>query len=139
MEIREHNGSSFYAYLEDGKLMGSRCESCRALHVPPRPLCPDCYGTEMSWEEMSGTGDLIAFTTVHIGPNTMIAAGYDRTKPYCTGIVKLREGPAISGQIMGVDPSDPESIVVGTPLRARFVERSEGEDVATFLAFEPQD
>jgi uncharacterized OB-fold protein len=69
----------------------------------------------------------------------MIAAGYDRTKPYCTGIVKLREGPAISGQIMGVDPSDPESIVVGTPLRARFVERGEGEDVATLLAFEPQD
>ena len=135
MEVREHNGTSFYAYLEDNRLMGSRCDSCRALHVPPRALCPACYGTEMSWEELSGTGKLIAFTTVHIGPTAMIAAGYDRHNPYCTGIVRLREGPAISGQIIGVDPSDPESIAVGTALQATFVKR--GYDTGTFLAFEP--
>ena len=134
MEMPEHNGESFYAYLEDNRLMGSRCESCRALHVPPRPLCPDCYGNDMSWEEMSGIGELIAFTTVHIGPTAMIAAGYDRHNPYCAGIVRLREGPAISGQIVGVDPSNPESIAVGSPLRATFVKR--GYEKGTFLAFE---
>lgn len=139
MDVREHNGKSFYAYLEDNRLMGSRCGTCRDLHVPPRPLCPACHGTEMSWEEMSGGGELIAFTTVHIGSTQMIAAGYDRHNPYCAGIVRLSEGPAISGQIIGVDPSDPESIAVGTSLRAKFVRRGEGEDSGTFLAFEPVD
>jgi uncharacterized OB-fold protein len=137
MEAREHNGTSFYAYLEDNRLMGSRCGSCRALHVPPRPLCPTCYGDEMSWEEMSGTGELVAFTTVHIGPTAMIAAGYDRHNPYCAGIVRLSEGPTVSGQIIGVDPSDPESIAIGTRLRATYVKR--GYDTGTFLAFEPLD
>lgn len=137
MEVREHNGTGFYAYLAEDKLMASRCESCRALHVPPRPLCPDCHSSEMSWEEMSGAGELIAFTTVHIGPSAMIAAGYDRHNPYCVGIVRLNEGPAISGQVIGVDATDPESIAVGTPLRATFVKR--GYDTGTFLAFAPMD
>ena len=91
----------------------------------------------MVWEEMSGTRKLIAFTTVHIGTSEMIAAGYDRTRPYCAGIVQLAEGPAISGQILGIDASRPESIAVGTALRATFVERGEGEGAARFLAFEP--
>ena len=137
MEVREHNGSSFYAYLEDDRLMGSRCDSCRALHMPPRPLCPACHGSEMSWEELSGIGELVAFTTVHIGTNAMISAGYGRNNPYCTGIVRLREGPAISGQIIGVDASDPESIRVGMALRATFLKRGEGGDAGTFLGFEP--
>ena len=137
MEDREHNGAAFYAYLGEEKLMGSRCEACGALYVPPRPLCPACYGTEMLWEEMSGTGELIAFTTVHIGTSAMVAAGHDRNNPYCAGIVRLREGPAISGQIIGVDPARPESIAVATPLQATFLRRGGGNNAATFLAFEP--
>ena len=57
---------------------------------------------------MSGEGKLLAFTTVHIAPTAMIEAGYDRKNPYCTGIVQLDEGPAISAQILGVDPTKPE-------------------------------
>ena len=139
MEDREHNGASFYAFLTEGKLMGSRCGSCRALYVPPRQLCPACYGSNMAWEEMGGTGKLIGFTTVHIGTSEMIAAGYDRTNPYCTGIVRLTEGPAISGQIVGVDAARPDSIAVGTLLRASFVERGAGDGAGRFLAFEPVD
>jgi len=139
MEDREHNGASFYAFLNEGKLMGSRCGSCRALYVPPRPLCPNCFGTEMAWEGLAGTGELIAFTTIHIGSSAMIAAGYDRTNPYCTGIVRLAEGPAISGQIVGVDAARPDSIAVGDALRATFVARGAGDGAGRFLAFEPID
>jgi uncharacterized OB-fold protein len=66
----------------------------------------------------------------------MIEAGYDRKNPYCTGIVQLEEGPAISGQILGVDPTRPEEIEIGTPMRAAFVQRGEGEHARTYLAFE---
>jgi uncharacterized OB-fold protein len=104
--------------------------------MPPRALCPACYGEEMAWEEMSGEGKLVAFTTVHIAPTAMIEAGYDRKNPYCAGIVQLAEGPAISAQILGVDPAQPEEIEVGTPLRIAFVRRGEGEQARTYLAFE---
>jgi uncharacterized OB-fold protein len=136
MGDKEFTGSSFYQFLGENKLMGARCGSCGTLHLPPRALCPACYGQEMAWEEMSGEGKLVAFTTVHIAPTAMIEAGYDRKNPYCAGIVQLVEGPAISAQILGVDPAQPGAIEIGTPLRVAFVQRGEGEQARTYLAFE---
>jgi uncharacterized OB-fold protein len=136
MGDREFTGSSFYQFLGESKLMGSQCQSCGTLHVPPREICPDCFGAEMEWVEMSGEGELVAFTTVHIAPTAMIEAGYDRKHPYCTGIVQLAEGPAVSAQILGVDPTKPQEIEIGTPLSVAFVQRGEGEQARTYLAFE---
>jgi uncharacterized OB-fold protein len=136
MADREFSGTSFYQFLREERLMGARCRSCGALHVPPRAMCPTCYGEEMAWEEMGGGGKLVAFTTVHIVPTAMIEAGYGRDRPYCAGIVELEEGPAISAQILGVDPARPQEIEIGTPLQATFIRRGEGEQVCTYLAFE---
>lgn len=91
----------------------------------------------MEWTEMSGRGHLIAYTTINIGLSAMIASGYDRKNPYCTGIVRLEEGPSISAQIVGVDTAHPEQIVIGTGVKATFIERGDEEDRRTSLAFEP--
>jgi hypothetical protein len=127
--------SSFNRFLGEQQLMGARCRSCESLHLPPRPICINCNGEEMEWVELSGQGKLIAFTTVHIAPTAMIEAGYGRNNPYCTGIVQLQEGPAISAQILDVDATQPETIAIGTPMQVTFVERGEGEEQRTFLAF----
>ena len=132
---RAFTNSSFRQFLGEGRLMGSRCRSCRRLHLPPRPLCPGCHGQALEWVEMSGKGVLVAFTVVHIAPTSMIEAGYGRDNPYCAGVVQLHEGPSISAQILGVDGKRPESIAVGTPLKVAFVDRGEGEESQTCLAF----
>ncbi|NJN43803.1 MAG: OB-fold domain-containing protein [Anaerolineae bacterium] len=79
----------------------------------------------MTWTEMSGEGKLAAFTVIHIPPTHMAEVGYGRDNPYCSGIVRLNDGPAISAQIMGVDVTKPESIRIDTPLRAEFIEMGE--------------
>lgn len=126
---------SFQSYLDAGKLMGSRCAATDELFVPPRALCPTTYSDEMVWQELSGDATLVAYTVVNIGPSAMIDAGYDRKNPYCTGIVKLAEGPRMSAQIVGVDTTQPETIAIGTALRVTFVTRGEAEQ--RYLAFEP--
>jgi uncharacterized OB-fold protein len=138
MVEHEFNHTSFQAHLNQHKLMGSRCKSCGTLYLPPRQMCTECYSQDMSWEELSGTGELEAFTTVHIALTRMIEAGYGRDNPYCSGVVRLKEGPAISAQILGVDSNDPASIKIGTRLRVEYLERGEGEDKKTFLAFRPE-
>ena len=135
MSDRPFTSESFYQFLGERKLMGSRCTACDALYLPPRPLCPECFGEEMAWVEMKGDGRLVAFTTVHIALTAMIEAGYGRNNPYCAGVVALDEGPAISAQILGVDETEPEEIAIGTPLHVDFVERGEGDDQQTYLAF----
>jgi uncharacterized OB-fold protein len=136
MSERAFTEHSFQTFLSEHKLMAAKCGACGELFVPPRPLCPTCYGEEMAWVEVSGKGELAAFTAVYIGPNAMIEAGYDRKNPYLTGVVKLEEGPMISAQILGLDAAQPEISHIGTPLTVTFIERGEEEEKRTFLAFE---
>lgn len=86
---------------------------------------------------MNGTGKLAAFTSISIGPPAMQAEGYDRDNPYCTGVVKLDEGPRIVARIEGVDARNPESIDIGMPVTAMYRHRGSGEDRTTQLAFRP--
>jgi uncharacterized OB-fold protein len=133
----EFTSAEFYSYLNQHKLMGSRCLDSGKLYVPPRAMCTESYSTNMEWVEVSGKGRLRAFTVVAVGPTAMIEAGYNIKNPYCAGIVELEEGPSVSGQILGVDVTQPESIEIGMPLKATFVERGEGDERRTYLAFEP--
>jgi hypothetical protein len=138
-ETIEITGAAFYDFLAQHQLMGSRCRSCGTLYLPPRPLCTECYADAldgMEWVEMSGAGELLAFTTVHIATTPMTEAGYGRDNPYCSGIVRLAEGPAISAQILGVDPAQPQAIAIGTVLQVAFVQREDGK---TYLAFEVEE
>ena len=134
---RPVNDHSFERFLGEEKLMGARCRSCGSLFVPPRALCPDCYGTGMEWERMQGTGTLAGFTSIAIGPRFMSEEGYGRDNPYCTGVVELREGARVVARIEGVDPRAPEGLAVGMPVKVKFLHRGGPEGARTFLAFEP--
>ncbi len=138
MTENQFTGAAFTKFLGQHKLMGTRTRSTGQVFVPPRPIDPGTHSDEMEWVELSGKGKLLAFTLVYIAPSAMVAAGYDRKNPYCAGIVQLDEGPKISAQVLGVDVAHPEQIKIGTPLRAAFVERGEGDAKRTYLAFQPR-
>ncbi len=127
--------AEFNQYLGEHKLMGAHCPSCDVTYLPPRAMCPVCFGDAMEWTEVSDSGELTAFTVIHIAPTAMIAAGYGRDNPYVSGIVRLENGLSISAQILGLDPAKPEEIKIGTPVKAEFVDRGEGDEQETFLAF----
>ena len=137
MEKRPFSDTAFEKYLGEDKLMGSRCRQCGALFVPPRPICVKCRSDDLVWEEMSGSGQLAAFTCISIGPSFMIAEGYNRKNPYCSGVVELDEGPRVDARIEGVDSKNPETIKVGTPLSVKFIHRQRDDRPITYLAFVP--
>jgi scaffold protein (connect acetoacetyl-CoA thiolase and HMG-CoA synthase) len=137
MEQRPFSDASYNRFLGEDKLMGSRCRSCGATYVPPRPLCVKCFKSDMEWVEMKGKGKLAAFTCITIAPPFMIAQGYGRKHPYCSGVVDLDEGGRVDARIDGVDAAHPENIKVGMPLRVKFLHREGGEIPETYLAFEP--
>src|SRR5258708_16581998 len=41
------------------------CGDCGAVQYPPREMCHRCLTGTLRWREQSGTGELIAETTVH--------------------------------------------------------------------------
>ena len=137
MDERPFSDISYQQFLNEEKLMGSKCQKCGALYAPPRPICIKCRGTEMQWIEMKGEGQLTAFTCIAVGPPFMMEEGYDRKNPYISGVVELEEGVKVDARIEEVDATNPEAIRVGAPLTVRFLHRGEGENLKTFLAFRP--
>ena len=137
MEERPMSDHWFEQFLNEEKLMGSRCMTCGALFVPPRSVCIKCHSSKMEWTAMKGTGKLSAFTCISVGPPSMIEEGYDRDNPYCTGVVELDESPRVVARIEDVDTLNPDNIKIGTPLKVKFLHRGAGKNLTTFLAFQP--
>ncbi len=45
MEERPFSDISYEKFLNEEKLMGSRCKGCGTQYVPPPVICIDCYGS----------------------------------------------------------------------------------------------
>lgn len=131
----EFYSAAYDRFISEKKLMGSKCQKCGAMYVPPRPTCPKCHSREVELVEMKGKGKLAAYTVITVGTPLMVEEGFDREHPYCSGIVELDEGPRIIARIVGVDMSKPDQIKIGTPVTVEYQERVHGEEKKTFLAF----
>ena len=134
---RPLNDHAFAQFLQEEKLMGSRCTDCGALFVPPRALCVNCHRTSLEWVPMSGRGTLAAFTCIAFPTPAMAERGYDRENPYCTGVIELEEKVKVVAQIDGVDTRDPHSIPVGMPLQIAFPPPVGGAVSGPNLVFKP--
>ena len=137
MNDRPFNDYSYEQFLNEGKIMGSKCKKCGALALPPRPICVSCFDRQMEWVQFKGNGKLAAFTSIVVAPPQMAKEGFGRNNPYIVGVVELQEGVKIVARITGVDAKEPEQIKVGTPLRAEFIQKGEEANKQTSLAFRP--
>ncbi len=102
----------FYKFLMQGKLMAGKCLKCGKIHLPPRPLCDNCYGTEFQWMQVSGRGKLLTYTVIHVAPQQ-----FQSLTPYIIGIVELENGLRIPGAIQGLTQ---EQMKIGMELTVDF-------------------
>jgi uncharacterized OB-fold protein len=87
----------FYNFMANGKLMAGQCKKCGKIHLPPRPICDNCYNQDFEWKEISGKGKLLTYTIIHVAPPQFQAMA-----PYIVGIVQLENGLRLPGMISGV-------------------------------------
>lgn len=133
-ETRPFNAASYYAFLKEGKFMGTRCRDNGNLYAEARPMDPVSHSSDMEWYELSGRATLSTFTCISIAPTSLEAKGFGRNNPYCTGIVTLEEGPRISARISGVDAANPQNIRTGMAL---VLDLSEFDPEEPGLVFRP--
>jgi len=79
--------AGFVKYLEEGKIMATRCSRCEKLYFPPRADCPDDLSTDMTWQELSGKCKLLTYTTAHFAPT-----GFQDDLPYTIALAQCEEG-----------------------------------------------
>ena len=71
----------FYKHVLEGKLLGAKCRRCGKVHLPPRPLCNECFSKEFDWVELPPYGTLLTYTVIHVAPPQFQAMA-----PYTVGI-----------------------------------------------------
>ena len=102
----------FYKFLQQSKLMAGKCLKCGKIHLPPRPLCDNCYSTEFQWVEISGKGKLLTYSVIHVAPPQ-----FQSLTPYIVGIIELEGGFKIPGMIQNLKQ---EQLKIGMPLTLDF-------------------
>jgi len=78
-------------------LIGKKCVVCGNVYFPPKNLCPKCRRKgKLEDFQFSGNGEIVSYTIIRVPPS-----GFERQAPYAVAIVKLYEGPNVTGQIVG--------------------------------------
>lgn len=137
MSNKPFNDSSYEQFLNEERIMGSKCKNCGDMAFPPRPICIACFGCDMEWVQFKGTGHLVAFTSIVVVPPFMAKEGFNRNNPYLVGVAELDEGVKVVARLIGLDAKKPEQIRVGTRLAADFLRREGGAQTQTTLVFKP--
>lgn len=74
--------NDFIDYLENGKVMSTRCKGCDEIFFPPRADCCRCLSSDMQWDEISGYGTLISYSLLKFAP-----IGFDADLPYTIALL----------------------------------------------------
>jgi hypothetical protein len=73
--------NDFVGYLEQGKVMGTKCKDCGTMFFPPRADCYKCLASNVEWFEVAGKGKLVTYSKLEYGP-----VGFEADLPYAIAL-----------------------------------------------------
>lgn len=101
--------NDFISYLEEGKVMGTRCLDCGTIFFPPRAQCYKCLTSNMEWFEVSGVGKLLSYSKLKYAP-----IGFEDDLPYYIAVLDYGDYK-VFGRIAGDVPD--EEVQTGMAMR----------------------
>ena len=96
--------------LEEGKLLGLKCNGCNAVTFPPRALCRECNGSDLNITGIEGHGTLRTFTVIRVAPEGM-------APPYVVAMAEIDEGAWVMGNLVDIDPDDADMSLIGKKVK----------------------
>jgi uncharacterized OB-fold protein len=116
----------FFAAAKRRELVVQRCMGCGALRLPARSVCSSCLSSAAEWTPVSGQGEVFSYNVMH----QIYHPGFAAEVPYAVVLVKLREGPKLISNLLGVAPSD---IRIGMPVRVVFEDLDDEVAIPKFV------
>ena len=118
----EAKTADFVNYLEQGKVMTTRCKKCGTAYFPPKMDCPKCLLSDVEWFEIKNNGKLITYSVVNYGPS-----GFENDAPYIIAVGEFGDRLNIFGRLSkNIKESD---VKVGMSLKITPVKLS-GDKIA---------
>ena len=125
--------SRFLKSLRDRQtILGTRCEGCSRVFVPPRKTCPTCLTLNETWTAVSNEGTVVSFTVARRQLASIIA----RKVPVVFALILL-DG-ADTALLHIIDQTDPDRVTIGMRVRACFSSEA-GATINAISHFAPVD
>ena len=90
----ETKSVDFVSYLEQGKVMTTKCKKCGTRYFPPKMDCPKCLLSDVEWVEIKNNGKLLTYTVVQYGPS-----GFEDEAPYTLAVGEFGDGLRIFSRL----------------------------------------
>jgi len=91
-----------------GRFQLQVCADCGAVQYPPRETCHRCLCDRLPWTDQTGSGELIAETTVHLSQNSY----FRERAPWRIGMVRLDAGPTLIAHLPAAGAPAPARVRV---------------------------
>ncbi len=108
-------GEKFFRAIKDkGQFLGTRCEKCDLVYVPPRIYCEECMARlENNYLEVSKKGVVHTFTLCYEDVN-----GKRLDKPQLVAMINLEETDG--GLVHFLGEVEPKNVYIGMPVEVVF-------------------
>ena len=125
----ETAGKFLRSLRDEQKILGTRCDRCKRVFVPPRKTCPTCFTANETWTTVESVGTVVAVTVAR-----RQLAAIPKKVPVVFALVKL-DG-ADTALLHTIDGIDPDKVAIGMRVRACFTDQA-GATIDAISHFEP--
>jgi hypothetical protein len=125
----DNDNRFFWTSGADGRLRLLKCADCSRFVHPPAPVCPDCLGSDLAPEAVSGRATVASFTVNH---HPWIPG----SELYVIAWVAIDEQPDVrlTTNLVDIDADDVE---IGMPVTVIFEAVSDDVYLPLFTPAEP--
>ena len=114
-----HDDKEFYRGWLEQELRLNRCGDCGTWHHPPKPVCAECWSTNVHATPVGSRGTVHLLIWLRQGPP---AEGVDYSTPHPVATVELEEQPGLrfTSTVVGATMDD---LAIGDAVELTWVER----------------
>lgn len=103
----------FWESLKEHAVRVQRCAKCSTFRYIPKDICPACNSNQVTWEPITGRGEVYTYTVVRRAPTP----AYEVDTPYVIAHVTMDEGFRMAARLAAADP---ESVRIGMRVRIAY-------------------
>jgi len=119
----------FISLRDDKKILGTKCNKCNKVFLPPRKVCHICFKQNTEWIEVSNIGTLTSFTIARKQLKSL-----KKKVPVILGLIQL-DG-ADTSIIHYIENIEPEKVKIGIRVEAKFRDETKG-NILDIECFKP--
>jgi hypothetical protein len=119
----------FLEALKAGRILGSKCNRCQRIVVPPRIFCEFCFRRINDWVQLADSGTVNTYSVSHIATDTK------RLKtPIIPAVIEI-DGTSKAGFLHILGGVDPDKVKIGMRVKAVWKEPNERSGSITDIKY----